>query len=175
MKKTILISICPLVGIISLCSLCSSTPESLNNQYIDYLENCVSDEYEEIPNDFYTYTGFRDWWRWPLVYPYSIHTIDIKYSEGILYDESAQDNIKDPNNGGYSFSELSGIDEFNFDCNFLLIKSRSKYYLFSFYTNEIEEFREESELLNAAEQVGYNAEKQLMTIEEYDKKVWDKK
>ena len=29
-----------------------------------------------VDAEFYTYAGFRDWWRFPLVYPYSICCID---------------------------------------------------------------------------------------------------
>jgi len=174
MKKNILISICPLVGIFSLCNIFSSTPENLNSQHISLLEDCVTNETEEIPSDFYTYTGFRDWWRWPLVYPYSIYSIDTKYSKGILYDESAQESIKDPNNSGYSFSKLSAIEEFSFDCNFLLVKNESKYYLFSFNTQEIEISQDEKGLFNKAKQAGYSGEKELMDLEEYNNKVWNK-
>ena len=54
--------------------------------------------------DFYNYDGFRDWYRFPLVYPYHIIMIDT-YDRGWL-EEYIGGDIRDPN--VYSKSVLKG-------------------------------------------------------------------
>ena len=54
--------------------------------------------------DFYNYDGFRDWYRFPLVYPYHIIMIDT-YDRGWL-EEYIGGDIRDPN--VYSKSVLEG-------------------------------------------------------------------
>ena len=45
--------------------------------------------------DFYNYDGFRDWYRFPLIYPYQIITID-GFDRGRL-EEYIGGDIRDPN------------------------------------------------------------------------------
>jgi hypothetical protein len=58
------------------------------NPQVELLKSYVPAETLPTVNpDYFTYFGFRDWWRWPLVYPYSIHAIDT-VDHGRLLDES---------------------------------------------------------------------------------------
>jgi len=47
--------------------------DALVARLMSYLDPAVRNR---VPTNFYTQEGFRDWWRYPLVYPYSITAID---------------------------------------------------------------------------------------------------
>ena len=85
----------------------------------------------ERPNEgFFYYTGFRDWWRIPLVHPFQIHVIDCfeygsfeKYNSSSLVADAKVNNI------------LSGITAFCDLGNCWLFKS-SKYFFVFYITTE---------------------------------------
>jgi len=127
------------------------------------------------PETFYTYSGFKDYYRFPLRYPFSIHCMDTK-DNGELYNEV---NVMrfDENDNGEIFSGLSKISKIAFDKNFLLIEQEVSstrtdkiihhYILFNFETEKKEEFSTLQKLVQAANQKGYNGPDKLMTLEQY--------
>ena len=84
-----------------------------DNPQIQVLKSYIPNEaLNSINPDFYTYFGYRDWWRAPLVHPYSIHAID-GLDNGFLVDESATtdyetDSVND------AVDLISGIQNFTF-------------------------------------------------------------
>src|SRR5262245_52027323 len=53
-----------------------------------------------VDPEFYTYSGFRDWWRFPLVYPYSVKCIDTLDS-GHLSQHDGKSEISGVNGEGF--------------------------------------------------------------------------
>lgn len=130
-----------------------------------------------IPDTYWTYFGFRDFYRFPLVYPYSLHCIDTT-EYGILSDETGIENISaNPND---SKSLLSDIMSFSFDKNIMIGKRQShsafqpnepeKYFIFHFATKNIEMFEDEESMRTKVKQLDFKGEQKLMTIQEYNKK-----
>jgi hypothetical protein len=121
---------------------------------------------DNINPDFYTYFGFRDWWRYPLVYPYSIHAID-SFDNSFLVDESPvtdyeTDSIND------TIDLFSGIQSFTFDKKYLLVDRGSDFILFEFATGESSSFETKQKLIDEAKRLHFTGEFKFMTLAEYD-------
>ena len=59
------------------------------------------------PEEFYTYSGFKDYYRYPLRYPFSIHCINSK-ENGELYNEVTVNRF-DENDNGETFSDRKSV------------------------------------------------------------------
>lgn len=126
---------------------------------------------KSIPEPYFTYGGFRDHWRMPLVYPYSMNAID-DLDIGYINDESGIANIAmDVNNGKQI---LYGIDLFTFDENMLLGELYSieyeielEYIILDFKTGNIERFATEKEMQARAKEKGYDTTKKMIGIKSY--------
>ena len=57
--------------------------------------------------DFYNYTGYRDWWRFPLKYPYQMLIIDT-FDVGTFEKYNGGD-IRDPNNSSEGIITVSAL------------------------------------------------------------------
>jgi hypothetical protein len=127
------------------------------------------------PEAFYTYLGFRDYYRFPLRYPYSIHCMDSK-DNGELYNESNVNRF-DENDNGEIYLGLANINRIAFDKNYLLVeqsvtstrtdKAINHYVLFNFETEKKEEAASLFKLLQLAKSKGYTGADTLMTMAQY--------
>jgi hypothetical protein len=130
---------------------------------------------------FYTESGFRDWWRIPLVYPYSIHCIDTLDSGRLyIYDGKAEFPA-----GESAVQGLRELVRFNFDGHFLVgftdIKGQqpaageviSGWVLFDFRTGSGDYFRSKDELAVAAKKRGYSGDMELQDVKAHYKKCFD--
>ncbi|MES2514419.1 MAG: DUF1634 domain-containing protein [Bacteroidota bacterium] len=129
----------------------------------------------KAPEAFYTYLGFKDYYRYPLRYPYSIHYMDSK-DNGELYNESNVNRF-DENDNGEIYTGLSNITKIAFDKNYLLAEQSvtstrtdkliNHYILFNFETEKKEEVASLSKLLQLAKSKNYSGPDTLMTLEQY--------
>lgn len=152
----------------------SATP----NAQIEKIKSYIPDEREAgISPSFFTYFGSRDAFRYPLVYPYSIHCIDVK-DFGTLVDESRVVDVKS-NNSGEEENILFGVTHFNYDDKMLLLQTTSKlspsdekekisYYIYDYATKKLTEFDTEAALLKKAGKLNYKGDKKLISISDYD-------
>ena len=133
--------------------------------------NSVNNE----PEEFYTYLGFKDYTRYPLRYPFSIHCM---YSpeNGELYNEINVSRF-DENDNGEIYSGIGNINKIAFDNSYLLIEQSlsstrtdkiiNHYILFNLNTEKKEEATSFSKLLQMAKEKGYAGSDTLMTLEQY--------
>ncbi|MCE3225580.1 MAG: hypothetical protein K0S32_131 [Bacteroidetes bacterium] len=98
-----------------------------------------------VPDQFYHYLGYLEYYRMPLRYPYSLHCNDY-LENGTLYDESNVSNFN-VNDNGEKECGVDYITEFTFDENILIAKARHatdlkkfSYIIYHFETGEKEEF-----------------------------------
>lgn len=146
-----------------------------NNSQIELLKSYVPDSLKnKVPSTFYTHFGFRDSYRFPLVYPYSIHCVDI-VDYGQINDERDAVDITWSDDGVKQL-QVYGITDFTFDQNLLLAKISSQsentdkgYIILHFMTQETEQFDEEQELMRRAKELGFFGQDTLMTIKEYNR------
>lgn len=160
--------------------------DSLNTHY-HYNEDSITQSKQiiflkeiELPADkgkvleqFYTYMGFRDYYRLPLRYPYSLHCVD---SLGLceLYNEA--DVIRfDVSDNGEVFTNLYGIDEFAFNPNCLLgiwVENKNKmlvkhFFAYEFDDKKLIEFKTKKELLFFAKEKGFDENFKFYTSKSY--------
>jgi hypothetical protein len=136
-------------------------------------ENVVGNE----PEQFYTYLGFRDYYRFPLRFPYSIHCLDTP-DNGELYNEANVGRF-DENDNGEIYSGISNIHKIAFDKSFLLIEQAvtstrtdkiiHHYILYSLDTEKKEEASSLTKLIQLAKEKGYSGPDTLMTVEQYSR------
>ncbi|MBI3520274.1 MAG: hypothetical protein HY062_13085 [Bacteroidetes bacterium] len=133
--------------------------------------NIVNNE----PEEFYTYSGFKDYYRYPLRYPYSIHCMYTK-NNGELYNEVNVSRF-DENDNGEIFTNISNINKIAFDKNYLLVEQAVSstrtdkiiyhYLMFNLENEKTEEAPTLNKLLLMAKEKGYTGPDTLMTLEQY--------
>ena len=144
------------------------------NRQIELLKSYAPDDLNRnIPPSFYTYLGFRDWYRFPLVYPYSLNCIDSP-DYGYISDERNAIDITYSTEGAEQL-EVSGITRFTFDKKLLLAElsspsddSEKTYVLFRFSNHTTERFDSLDALMQKADEHGYTGSDTLITIREYN-------
>ena len=99
--------------------------------------------------DFYNYDGFRDWYRFPLIYPYQIITID-GFDRGRL-EEYIGGDIRDPNVSSKSVLEgdISAIIRQDDRLIFKLEKADKEgnvYGIFDYRSGEVRRFKDTDSL-----------------------------
>ena len=126
-----------------------------------------------VDPEFYSYPGFRDWWRFPLTYPYSIQCIDT-FESGDLCRHDGKSNISDGEEA--QIQGLSALTAFSFDARYLVgltdiegthSKTGSrifKWVLIEFATGEIDSFESEEGLATAAKARGYSGDMELEDV-----------
>lgn len=129
------------------------------------------------PDEFYTYLGFNDYFRYPLKYPYSIHATN-EHSEGELFNEINVINF-DENDNGELFTGVNHIQKIAFDKNYLLIEqmiiskhNKDKKFFYVLYNMNNEKQEKASsliELINLAKSKGYSGPDTLISLEDYRK------
>ncbi len=127
------------------------------------------------PEEFYTYLGFKDYYRFPLRYPFSIHSM-FGYEDGELYNEANVTRF-DENDNGEIYSGISNIHKIAHDKNLLLVEQTITstrtdkiiyhYLLFNLDTEKKEEASSLHKLFDLAKTKGYTGPDSLMTLEQY--------
>lgn len=147
---------------------------SYSNSQIELLKSYELDSLpNKVPASFYTYFGFRDWYRYPLVYPYSMNCVDIR-DFGQIYDESSAADITQDDQGVIQLP-VYGITKFAFDNHYLIAeissqfeKEKSAYIIFEFKSQQAKEFKTYSDLVEKVKEIEFQGSHDLMTIKEYD-------
>lgn len=115
-------------------------PESA---FLDSIKNIQPDNID-IPVTYYYCAGFRDYYRMPLVYPYSMVTID-DLAEASIEDESKVKNVFVSSEGSEQI--MHSITNFWFNRNILIAKANvtweqdsTHYITLKFTTKELKKF-----------------------------------
>jgi hypothetical protein len=151
--------------------------DSLNSPQIKKLRIYESEELKgQVPDQFYTYLGFRDYYRLPLPYPFSIHCTETP-GVGDLFDER---NVKkfDANDNGEKECLLKNIAEFAFDANYILAKcvhnqgkdAEFKFFIYDLKTEKAEEFSNAVQMNRRAAELKFSGDKKLISCEAYFQK-----
>ncbi len=105
-----------------------------------------------VPESFYTYLGFRDYYRLPLRYPYSLHCMDSLYAAELFNEE---DVIRfDVNDNGERSCDLASIRSFAFTKDHFIAetavfsngKTKKEIVYYNFNTGEKRSFRDQNGL-----------------------------
>lgn len=145
------------------------------NKILSY--HSLIDSSYHIPKNYYTYYGSYDFYRRPLIYPYSLISLDSRSHAGIC-DERHNKNV------AYDFNENTiqlqhkSIGWLYFNNKALIAKSDSynkpdkEYLLFDFKTQDFQEFITLNELKLAALEYNIDTSNKLISVEEYHEIFW---
>lgn len=127
----------------------------------------------QIPNEYFTYAGFRDSYRMPFIYPYSINAIDI-LDNGFICDESDKEVNRNE-------QILHNITNFTFDKNIFVsenkghLSSDSTYFtLLHLDTGVKEIFNSKTKMNIKADSLGFDTLRHMLSIEDYHNKFFRK-
>lgn len=139
-----------------------------------------------IPDDFFAYAGFWDWYRMPLVYPYQAVAIDLTDHFCSIERYDGKGSIRDPNRSMESIvfkdkaktAHLGDITNMSLDKTMMIFKMQSRkdgnvYGLFLFATCEFESFATEEALWTAARSRGFSGPDRLIPVQDVLKNYWD--
>ena len=133
----------------------------------------------KVPKQFYTNGGAFDWWRFPLVYPYSIGCIDVTEYGNIYNDKDKTDF-----DAGGSIQPLTDhFDKFIFDKSYF-VGSKFKppfnkdqtpyfeeYFIFSFSNGTIKEVSGKQNLFKKLREIKFAGDTVFMTIKDFGNKL----
>jgi hypothetical protein len=150
-----------------------STTDEANNQQISFLKSIEPENYKNnIASQFYSYLGFRDYYRLPLRYPFSLHCID-SLGNASLFNELEVIKFDESNNGEID-AELYNITEFTFDRNILLAKHQDKndaskylYVIYNFENGKLDEYPDLKRLILAATKQNFSRSFKFYTCKKY--------
>ena len=142
-----------------------------------YLERHILDDIRSsIPESFYTYSGFRDWWRLPLVFPYQLMFIDTRDS-AYLEKYDPKHPVADPNKS--SSGVLGGITHIATDSRTLVFETTSgaatSYGMLQYGSGTRSEYSDEEEMWSAAKKAGYSGENRLLAVDDLFSAYYDYK
>lgn len=134
-------------------------------------------EAQAVPEDFYSYSGFRDWYRMPLVFPWQLQAIDVTDSFR-LERHNGKGSVREPNQSSEPTSPLVELSDLSFDGTMLLFKLLFKkqggeeYGIFGFEDGGFEFFATEAELWDAARSRGFRGLGRLVSANEAYDSYW---
>lgn len=145
-----------------------------NNEIIIQLKSWEPDSLKEwIFPEFYSYLGFRDYYRLPLRFPFSIHCMEVP-DAGTLYNEI---NVLrfDENNNGEIKIDIENITSFAQNKNFLVgsyidtknQKNTKLFFSYEYDKNKINRYATEKELRNFMKNNGFKDDEALVSCESY--------
>ena len=106
------------------------------------------DDFPQLPGEgFFSYTGYRDWWRIPLVFPYQITILD-SFDRGYLEKYDPSSLVADPRKE----TLLSGITAFARSENHWFFKREKDFCVFRIAAGKTEYFKSEADLLEFCRQ-----------------------
>lgn len=179
----LIVRIClPILAMIGLlwCPGCHRGPTQVDKAkeaHIAKLKSYVDPEVlKNVDPNFYTYDGFRDYWRFPLVYPYEIVAVDtLDYA---FLEKLEGRKVVD----GEHTVVLSNITHLTMDGKWCIVKitphslaetqpaGAPAWHVFEFATGEDKTFSSESDALDYAVKRGFQGSKVLETVnEQYNK------
>lgn len=150
----------------------STTEQAIDQKTCDSIQLVIkgfSPLKVDSTSNYFTYFGFRDWYRWPLVYPYSLNSVDIR-DNGFICDESMAKDITSSQDGIDQIS-LGDIKRFSFNSLILIAETGdelpNKYKLFNFKTKKISSFKSQEDLQKESEKYGKLISDTLINLEDY--------
>ncbi len=150
------VSICFAV-LLSSCGRCVSSPEyqaheKVRQQFIKRARSFVPEgELDQIDESYFTGEGFRDWFRFPLVYPYEMEMID---------------GLDDGSIAGGDAARITGITHCAFDARVLVGKSEDGWLLFEFESGELGSFTSKQDVMAEAVKRGFDPKIEILSVEE---------
>jgi hypothetical protein len=153
----------------------NSTVRTDTTPLVKFLKSYEPKSYKgRIPQQFYTNRGSFDWWRFPLIYPYSIGCIDVT-EYGAIYSDEGRTNYE----GGSRYPLTSCFDKLILDKNYLVgtrfkdpfsndtTNYSEQYYIFSFHDGTTKNVIGKQNLEKELRDIKFSGDTTFMKIKEY--------
>ncbi len=147
-------------------------PDSINNVQIERLKTLQPENKKgSVSPQFYHYLGFKEYYRLPLRYPFSLHCTD-SLANASLFNEVDVLAFDESNNGDKD-CEVNNISNFAFDGELLLAKralpydGKKPYLIYYFEKGKIEEFETLNKLILRANSLKFSAPFKFYGCKEY--------
>lgn len=146
----------------------------LKSEQVEILMQLEPAEYKgNVPSRFYTYLGFREYYRLPIRYPFALHCMD-SLGNAELFNEFNVTQF-DVNDNGELACNVMNIDKFVFNKEVLLGtqkiledgKLRIQFFSFDFETQKLSIYKTEKELKQFAKVKGFDEGYTLTPCKEY--------
>lgn len=128
----------------------------------------------KIDSQFWNFEGFRDWYRIPVRYPYSIQCID-SLEKGAINENLAGGKCDDPNKQERQ-TGVSGITFYSADANMLIyrkdVREKVIWGIFTFDSGTNHEYASQEEMLRVAKERGFSGKLEMRTIQEQHNDYW---
>lgn len=126
-----------------------------------------------IPSRFYTYLGFRDYYRLPLKYPFSLHCMD-SLGNAELFDERNVVQF-DVNNNGEVSTNVQNIQLFAFNDAAIIGarnsmdngKIKTSHFYYDLANRKLIEFTSKKDLMKIATTKGFKEDVRFYSCKEY--------
>ena len=137
--------------------------DSTNNKQVILLKLFESEsKNNNVPQQFYTYLGFGDYYRLPIKYPFSFHCAD-SLNNATLFNETEVVKFDQSNNGEKDCG-INNVSEFVYDRNFLLATRKysenskliCSYLIYNFETETLEEFESLNKMIKRANELKFS-------------------
>ena len=155
-------------------------PETVNTEnnrdttdYVRILKLYEPKQYNgKAPDAFYNDYGYYDWWRFPLVYPYSIYCIDV-LDGGQVANDSGKTSFE---NGGLVNTISDYFDRFTFDANYFIgisaaapgsNNSAGEYFMISFQSGKTEKFKDREAMMKKLDEIGFTGSREFISVRNY--------
>ena len=149
------------------------TGSSDTSNYVRVLKTYEPIKYKgRVPEQYYSNYGSGDWWRFPLVYPYSIYCIDIRY-KGAIVNDSGKTNFENNSPAGYI---TPFFDSFIFNENYLIGKIVSdsgkaeipgQFFIFDFRSGKSETISSPEALDKKLNGINFSGSRKFISVNEY--------
>lgn len=144
------------------------------NETLKKLKEYETMNHDTAPKEFYVYYGFADYYRMPLTYPFSLHSIDVLETATLYNEENVTEfNVND---NGEIETDLSNITEFAFDNSTLIAKIKASgnknemYNVYSFTASKMAAFPTAKEAFKTAhKEFGYRGYDTLISVLDYNR------
>lgn len=148
--------------------------DSIDSEQLHYLKSIEPAEFKnKIPEQFYNYLGFADYYRLPLKYPFSLHCEEGLANASLYNEQKVQ--LFNVNDNGEENCSLNNISEFAFDETIFIAKLLKKdavthnnlYCIYYFTGGKTEQFKSLHEVKLRAKELNFTVPIKLTSCAEY--------
>jgi hypothetical protein len=148
--------------------------DSVGSKQLRYLRLIEPSEYKgNVPPQFYNYLGYRDYYRLPLKYPYSLHCEGYLEKSSLFNEEDVEDF--GVNDNGERDCNINNIMSFAFDGNILYAKCNRRelevnedyFVIFDFKKGKAEKFNTEEKAEQRAKELEFQFSDRLTSCKDY--------
>lgn len=121
------------------------------------------------PSNFFHFDGEFDWDRTPIVYPYSINTIDNHRTAYLAKEDSINGSLYSTNQQKHLLTEITGV---NYDENLVIIQTQTDFQLIVIDKANRHNYTSQKALFKDAQENGWSKSDSIIPIDQLYGSYW---